>query len=318
MYEVRELVEGEDRLVAVFLHDNYARANKQSGAWMSAFQEQTRNSNIYSYEHKSEPDTHTISAPAPDSTSTGSDCATAYVHITSTPSDARVVPVIINNNNFAKGDATTPCLLSFDDAITLFHEMGHGLHGMLSDVRYSRLAGTSVLRDFVELPSQLLEHWLRSTDAVLKEHAIHHATGETISTEMLAKLTAARNFNQGFATVEYTICALLDQALHALPAAQVASLDIQAFEEKELARLSMPKGISMRHRPAHFQHLFSSSAYASAYYVYLWAEVLDADAFDSFLAKGDVYDKVSGWDEWLWAGEGGGRALTADPVRCLF
>lgn len=200
------------------------------------------------------------------------------------------MPLVINNNNFAKGE---PCLLSFDDALTLFHEMGHGLHGMLSAVTYSRLAGTAVLRDFVELPSQLLEHWLRSTDDVLRRHAVHFETGEPIPAEMLARLAEARNFNQGFATVEYTICALVDQALHALPKDAVDSLDLEAFEKEELERLRMPRGISMRHRPAHFQHLFASSGYAAAYYVYLWAEVLDADAFDCFLESGDVFDPTT-------------------------
>jgi len=202
--------------------------------------------------------------------------------------------VVINNNNFAKAASVAqPCLLSFDDALTLFHEMGHGLHGMLSSVTYSRLAGTSVLRDFVELPSQLLEHWLRSTDVVLKQHAVHYQTGEPLPSEMLERLNAARNFNQGFETVEYTICALLDQSLHALPREQVASLDLEDFEASELKRLSIPRGIAMRHRPGHFQHLFASSGYAAAYYVYLWAEVLDADAFDCFIESGDVFDRAT-------------------------
>jgi len=251
-YEVRETTaDGQDKLVAVFLHDNYARANKQSGAWMSAFREQTRNKNIYSFAHLSAPDANLYP---------GESSGEAYVNIAATPAtpnSQNAVPLIINNNNFAKG---SPCLLSFDDCITLFHEMGHGLHGMLSDVTYTRLGGTNVLRDFVELPSQLLEHWLRSTNEVLQEHAKHFETGEIVSTDMLAKLANARTFNQGFASVEYTICAILDQALHALPKASVESLDIQQFEEKELQRLGIPSGISMRHRPAHFQHLFASSS----------------------------------------------------------
>lgn len=160
---------------------------------------------------------------------------------------------------------------------------------MLSDVTYNRLAGTSVLRDFVELPSQLLEHWLRSTNDVLQRHARHFQTGELIPAQLLTKLTAARNFNMGFATVEYTACALVDQSLHKLTRVEVEQLDLAAFEKKELARLMMPKGIIMRHRPPHFQHLFADSGYAAAYYVYLWAEVLDADAFDCFLEKGDVF-----------------------------
>jgi peptidyl-dipeptidase Dcp len=151
---------------------------------------------------------------------------------------------------------------------------------------------TNVLRDFVELPSQLLEHWLRTTTVVLQAHAKHVDTQEAISTEMLAKLSASRNFNQGFATVEYSICALLDQRLHSLPKGELETLEISRFEEQELQRLQMPQGICMRHRPAHFLHLFSSSSYAAAYYVYLWAEVLDADAFDAFTEAGNVFDQA--------------------------
>ena len=180
LYEVRQ-AGAEGDLVALFLHDNYARANKQSGAWMSSFVDQTCNWNTYQY-----------SAPSDAA------CSIA-IHASGVSSTSRI-PIIINNNNFAKSE---PCLLSFDDAITLFHEMGHGLHGMLSSVTYSRLAGTNVLRDFVELPSQLLEHWLRSTDVVLRSHAVHCETGEPIPSAMLKRLNDARNFNQVIA------CALL-------------------------------------------------------------------------------------------------------------
>ncbi len=157
---------------------------------------------------------------------------------------------------FHTGKAGEPTLLSFDDARTLFHEFGHGLHGMLSNVTYRRLAGTSVLRDFVELPSQLYEHWL-SEDRVLKKHARHYLTNEPIPDALLAKLSSARNFGQGFATIEYTASALVDVALHKYrPAAGQQGetfLDVAAFEQQELARLGMPQGIVMRHRPAHFQ-----------------------------------------------------------------
>ena len=148
-----------------------------------------------------------------------------------------------------------------------------------------------------------LEHWLRSTDVVLREHAVHHETGAQIDSAMLAKLNEARNFNQGFETVEYTICALVDQALHALSKEEVEALDIEEFERAQLARLNMPEGICMRHRPPHFQHLFASSGYAAAYYVYLWAEVLDADAFDSFLESGDVFDASTAarLREWIYS-----------------
>jgi peptidyl-dipeptidase Dcp len=207
--------------------------------------------------------------------------------------DERIVPIVVNNNNFNKGKAGEPTLLSFDDARTLFHEFGHGLHGMLSDVAYQRLAGTSVLRDFVELPSQLYEHWL-SQEKVLQKHARHHASGEVIPAELMERMNKARRFGQGFATIEYTASALVDAALHKAKVAEGAEvLDIAAFEKTELERLGMPQGIVMRHRPAHFSHLFSSSSYASAYYVYLWAEVLDADGFDAFLEAGDCFDAAT-------------------------
>jgi peptidyl-dipeptidase Dcp len=248
-YEVREtLADGTDKLVAIFIHDNFARQYKSSGAWMSEYRGQTKN------------------------LAAGED-------------EINMVPIISNNNNFAKG---SPTLLSFDDATTLFHEMGHGHHGMLSDATYSRLAGTNVLTDFVELPSQLMEHWLKEPE-VLKQFAKHHETAEVVPDELLAKLKAASEFNQGFATIEYTACALLDMAMHQTE--DFDSFDLKQFEDAELARLGMPQGIIMRHRPTHFQHLFSGSHYAAGYYVYLWAEVLDADAFAAFKETGDVFDK---------------------------
>ena len=146
------------------------------------------------------------------------------------------------------------------------------------------------MRDFVELPSQLLEHWLASTDVVLRAHAKHYQTGEAVPAEMLQRRRVASKFNQGFETIEYTSCALVDQALHALPKADVDSLDLASFEQAQLEKLGMPPGIVMRHRPPHFLHLFASSGYAAMYYVYQWAEVLDADAFDTFLEAGDVFD----------------------------
>ena len=201
--------------------------------------------------------------------------------------DGDVVPIVVNNNNFAKGAEGKPTLLSFDDARTLFHEFGHGLHGLLSNVHYERLSGTSVLRDFVELPSQLFEHWL-SEPEVLKRHARHVETGEPIPDALMARLKTARQFNQGFETVEYTSSALVDLALHAQTS--MAALDIANFEVQELAKIGMPKQILMRHRLPHFGHLFSSSGYASQYYVYLWAEVLDADGFEAFVEAGNPFD----------------------------
>jgi peptidyl-dipeptidase Dcp len=198
--------------------------------------------------------------------------------------DGAVLPIIVNNNNFARA---TPCLLSFDDAETLFHEFGHALHGLLSEVRYPSQSGTSVRRDFVEFPSQITEHWLAEPE-ILRRHARHVQTGAPIPEELIARLLAARNFNQGFATVEYTASAILDMELHAHP--DPAGLDIAAFEREVLARLGMPRAIGPRHRPPHFQHLFAGGGYAAGYYSYLWSEVLDADGFKAFQEAGDAFD----------------------------
>ncbi|MDP3277442.1 MAG: M3 family metallopeptidase [Deltaproteobacteria bacterium] len=194
------------------------------------------------------------------------------------------LPIIANHNNFAKG---SPTLLSLDDVKTLFHEFGHGLHGLLSNVRYRRLSGTNVLQDFVELPSQIFEHWIEQP-AVLRQHARHFQTGEPIPETLVARAKQARTFNQGFETVEYTACALLDLALHSRDDAE--GVDITAFEREELARIEMPREIVLRHRLPHFTHLFAGDGYAAGYYVYLWAEVLDADGFDAFIEAGDIFD----------------------------
>jgi peptidyl-dipeptidase Dcp len=196
-------------------------------------------------------------------------------------------PIVVNCNNFAKAPAGEPTLLSADDVRTLFHEFGHGLHGMLSQVTYERLSGTNVLRDFVELPSQLFEHWGFEPE-VLRAHARHAVTGEPMPEALIERLRRAHLFNQGFATVEYAACALVDMALHEVD--DPASVDIAAFEKAELARIGMPREIAMRHRLPHFDHLFAGSWYAAGYYVYLWAEVLDADAYDAFVEAGDVFD----------------------------
>jgi len=199
---------------------------------------------------------------------------------------APVLPIIVNNNNFAKAAPGEPTLLSFDDARTLFHEFGHGLHGLLSNVRYERLAGTSVLRDFVELPSQLFEHWIDEPE-VLKRHARHHRTGEPIPDALIAKLRRARHFNQGYETLRYTASALVDLAVHARTSSE--PVDIVEFERAELARIGLPHGVGVNHRLVNFQHLFSGG-YAAGYYVYLWAEVLDADGYDAFVEAGDPFD----------------------------
>ena len=197
-------------------------------------------------------------------------------------------PLVVNVMNFSKGSAGEPTLLSFEDARTLFHEFGHALHGLLSDVTYPLIAGTSVLRDWSELPSQLYEHWLERPET-LRRFARHYRTGEPIPEDQLRRLIAARTFNQGQATVEYVASALVDLELHLQPAAD-AAFDIGGFEEAALARIGMPAEIVMRHRPGHFQHIFAGSGYAAGYYSYMWSEVLDSDAFAAFEEAGDIFD----------------------------
>ena len=227
--------------VGLFLHDNFARPGKHSGAWSSRYRDQQ---NL----------------------------------------DDFVTPIVVNNNNFSKGE---PTLLSFDDAETLFHEFGHGLHGLLSRVRYPSQSGTAVRRDFVEFPSQIFEHWMAAREN-LRRYARHYQTGEPIPEGLLERLLAARNFNQGFATVEYTASALIDLELHRQPAPE--TLEPNQFESDFLSRYEVPREIGLRHRPAHFQHLFAGGGYAAGYYAYLWAEVLDADGFAAFAEAGDVFD----------------------------
>jgi peptidyl-dipeptidase Dcp len=239
--------------VGLFLHDNFARPTKRSGAWMSAYRMQSG---------------------LPD--------------LAEGRGLARTLPIIVNNNNFAKAPEGQPTLLSFDDVRTLFHEFGHGLHGLLSSVRFERLSGTQVLRDFVELPSQLFEHWMGQPQ-VLQAHARHVMTGEPIAQDLIDKLQAARNFGQGYETVRYTASALTDMAVHGLGAAELPA-DPVAFEAQVLKRYGLPQGVGLNHRFTHFQHLFSGSSYAAGYYVYLWAEVLDCDAFQAFKEAGDIFD----------------------------
>ncbi|HRC38589.1 MAG TPA: M3 family metallopeptidase, partial [Rubrivivax sp.] len=198
------------------------------------------------------------------------------------------LPVILNNNNFAKGGADEPTLLSLDDARTLFHEFGHGLHGLLSDVTYERLSGTQVLRDFVELPSQIFEHWITEPE-VLQRHARHWHSGEPIPPALVQRLHEARRFNQGYETVRYTASALVDMAVHSLESPEPPA-DLCAFEADLLRDLGLPQGVGLNHRLVHFQHLFAGSSYAAGYYVYLWAEVLDADGYDAFVEAGSPFD----------------------------
>lgn len=199
--------------------------------------------------------------------------------------DGEILPIIINNSNFSKSD---PCLLSFDDAVTLFHEMGHALHGLLSKVRFPRLSGTNVARDFVELPSQLFEHWLEEP-AVLERFARHYQTGEPIPKALLEKLLAARNYGQGFATVEFLASALIDMDFHTLPPGS----DPSKAQADTLARIGMPEEIVPRHGAPHFTHVFGGDGYAAGYYAYLWSEVLDADGFKAFEETKDPFDPAT-------------------------
>jgi peptidyl-dipeptidase Dcp len=201
-----------------------------------------------------------------------------------------VRPLIVNVCNFAKGAGGKPTLLSFDDARTLFHEFGHALHGLLSAVTYPKISGTNVATDFVELPSQLYEHWLEQPQ-VLRQFARHYQTGAAMPEDLLQRLIAARNFDQGFATVEYLASAIVDLDFHSLATSD--AIDPMAFEASELARIGMPQEIAMRHRPPHFGHVFSGGGYAAAYYSYMWSEVLDADAFEAFEETGDIFDPAT-------------------------
>ena len=230
--------------VGLFMQDNFARAGKRSGAWMSSLRWQRRNGGA-------------------------------------------ALPIILNNNNFARGAAGAPTLLSLDDVRTLFHEFGHGLHGLLSNVQFVRLSGTQVLRDFVELPSQLFEHWATEPE-VLQRHARHWQTGAAIPVELMQRMQRARQFNQGYETVRYTASALVDMAVHARTEAEPPA-DLCAFEAEMLAELGLPPGVGVNHRLVNFQHLFSSSSYAAGYYVYLWAEVLDADGYGAFTEAGNPF-----------------------------
>jgi peptidyl-dipeptidase Dcp len=201
--------------------------------------------------------------------------------------DGDISPLVINVCNFSKGADGEPSLLSPDDARTLFHEFGHGLHGMLSDVTYPSLSGTSVFTDFVELPSQLYEHW-QEQPQVLQQFARHYQTGEPLPDDLLKRFLAARKFNQGFATVEFVSSALIDLEFHSQPAAAIS--DVRAFERQELEKIGMPAEISLRHRPQQFGHIFSGDHYAAGYYSYMWSEVMDADAFGAFEEAGNIFD----------------------------
>lgn len=239
LYEVRN---AKDRkLIGVFITDHFARAGKQSGAWMSTYRDQA----------------------------------------------AGVIPIVTNNLNCTRPAAGAPALISFDDVKTLFHEFGHGLHGLLSDVPYRTLSGTSVLRDFVELPSQLFEHWALAPE-ILATWATHHETGKPIPAELVEKIRKTMTFNMGWETVQYLGPALLDMELH--NRSDYAGFDAAAYEKEACARLGLPAEVGLRHRLPHFQHAFAGDGYSAGYYVYMWAEVLDADAWAAFEEKGDSFD----------------------------
>ncbi len=200
--------------------------------------------------------------------------------------DGPVIPIVSNNCNFVKPPPGEPALVSWDDATTLFHEFGHALHGLCSDVTHPSLAGTRVARDYVELPSQLLEHWL-STPEVLGRFAIHCKTGKPIPADLVAKIRRAETFNAGFRTVEFLASAIVDMKLHL---AGDAPVDPERFERQTLETLGMPAEIVMRHRIPHFLHLFADDGYSAGYYSYLWADTLTADAWEAFTETGGPWD----------------------------
>jgi len=201
--------------------------------------------------------------------------------------NGEITAIVSNNANFVKGKSGEPLLISWDDATTMFHEFGHALHGLNSNVTYPSLSGTAVARDYVEFPSQLMEHWL-STPEVLQRFALHYQTGKPIPQALVDKINRTRTFNQGFATVEYLAAAILDMKLHLLGDQKI---DARAFEKEALAEIGMPHEIVLRHRLPQFLHVFSSDGYSAGYYSYLWSDVLTADAYGAFTEGGGPYDK---------------------------
>lgn len=240
VYEVTR----DGKRLSLWYFDPYARAGKQSGAWMNEYRTQERFA-------------------------------------------SEVTPIVSNNCNFVKAAPGEAVLVSWDDATTMFHEFGHALHGMNSNVTYPSLAGTNTKRDFVEFPSQINEHWF-PTKEVLNRFALHHKTGQPIPAELTAKIEAAKHFNQGFQTVEYMAAALYDMKIH-LDSANKA-VDIGDYEKSCMAEIGMPKEIVMRHRPTQFMHIFSGDGYSAGYYNYIWADALTADAWEKFEQDGE-YNK---------------------------
>jgi peptidyl-dipeptidase Dcp len=199
-----------------------------------------------------------------------------------------VTPIVSNNANFVKGKPGEPILISWDDARTLFHEFGHALHGLSSEVKYPTLAGTNTLRDFVEFPSQLNEHWF-STPEILDQFALHYQTGKPIPAELVKKIDNAKHFNSGFNTVEYLAAAIYDMKIHTT----AGKIDAAKFERDTMKEIGMPTEIVMRHRPTQFLHIFSGDDYSAGYYSYIWADTLTADAAEAFVEAGSFYDKTT-------------------------
>ena len=242
VWEVTDKTTG--RHIGLWYFDPYARAGKQSGAWMNAYRNQQR-------------------------------------------FDTDITTIVSNNSNFVKGQPGEPLLISWTDAETMFHEFGHALHGLSSNVNYPSLSGTAVFRDYVEFPSQLLEHWL-STPEVLQRFAVHYKTGEPIPQKLVDRIKRASTFNEGFTTLEYLSSALIDMKLHL---AGDQRIDPDQFERETLAEMGMPSEIVMRHRTPQFLHVFAGDGYSAGYYSYLWSDVLTADAAEAFTeAKGGLYD----------------------------
>jgi peptidyl-dipeptidase Dcp len=232
--------------VGLWYFDPYARAGKNSGAWMSEYRTQER-------------------------------------------IKTDVTPIVSNNSNFVKTNPGEPVLISWDEAQTMFHEFGHALHGLQSNVAYPTLAGTNVKRDFVEFPSQVNERWL-FTDEVLSGFALHHKTGESMPKSLVQRIMKAKTFNQGFITVEYLAGALYDLKIH-LAATPDKGIDAVEFEKQIMGELGLPPEIVLRHPPAAFAHIFSSDEYSAGYYVYIWADTMAADAAEAFEEAGSYFDR---------------------------
>ena len=240
VYEVKDR---DGKHVGLWYFDPYARAGKNSGAWMNAYRDQSR-------------------------------------------TEGNVPTIVSNNANFIRGANGQPTTISFDDARTMFHEFGHALHGLNSNVTYATLSGTNTLRDFVEFPSQVNENWFQTPEV---QRFLVNEKGERLPDALVAKIKAAYHFNQAFSVVETQASAIMDMKLHL---AGDANIDPKAFEKTTLAELGMPSEIVMRHRIPQFGHIFAGEGYAAGYYGYLWAEVLDHDAYEAFLEAGGPYDPV--------------------------